>query len=94
MLVFPCNFPFNHRLNSSPQMHTGHLQAEAKTIFDIKASKIEIIEEEEGHEGKNANLCIKRLIHSSHLQHHNYAQFHIASKVVVSVQRIFSTRRS
>jgi hypothetical protein len=72
-------------------MHTGHLQAEAKKIFVINASKIEKIDEE-GHEGKNANLCIERLIHSSHLQHHIYAQFHIASKAVVSVQRIFSMR--
>jgi hypothetical protein len=41
-------------------MHTGHLQAEAKKIFDIKASKIELMEEEEeeGHEGKNAKLCM------------------------------------
>jgi hypothetical protein len=31
-------------------MHTGHLQAEARKIIGIKASKIEIIEEE-GHEG-------------------------------------------
>jgi L-fucose isomerase-like protein len=91
-LVFPCNFSFNRPLNHL-SMHTGHLQAEAKQIFDIKASKIEIIEEE-GHEGKNANLCIERLIHSSHLQHHIYAQFNVASKAVVSVQRIFSMRRS
>ena len=39
---------------------------EAEKIFDIKASKIELMEEE-GHEGKNAKLCIERLIHSSHL---------------------------
>jgi hypothetical protein len=38
-------------------MHTGHLQVEAEKIFDIKASKIELMEEE-GHEGKFANLCI------------------------------------
>ena len=30
---------------------------EAEKIFDIKASKIELMEEE-GHEGKFANLCI------------------------------------
>jgi hypothetical protein len=77
-------------------MHAGHLQMEAKKIFDIKASRIELMkkEEEEGHEGKNASLCIERLIHSSHPQHHMYAHFRIASKAVVSVQRIFSMRRS
>jgi hypothetical protein len=48
-------------------MHAAHLHAECPKVVYIEASKIEIIEEEEGHEGEVADVCIERLARSSHL---------------------------
>ncbi len=89
ILVFPCNFSYNRPLNSL-SIHTEHLQAEAKKIVDINASKIEIIEEE-GHEGKSY------FVHSAFVTLITPPTSYVCPtphriKAVVSVRRIFLLR--